>query len=111
MPNLNASNRPLKTGLVAGADCLIGDASQWRGTRLCGKLLLAENEKPGAGYRECWSSVINLWGKPRLQEFLPQISFTEERRSRHLLFIFSHVMRPRELEPPCFFLGGGARGS
>jgi hypothetical protein len=33
-----ASNRPLKTGLAAGADCLIGDASQWRGTRLCGPL-------------------------------------------------------------------------
>jgi hypothetical protein len=33
-----ASNRPLKTGLVAGADCLIRDASQWRGTRVCGPL-------------------------------------------------------------------------
>jgi hypothetical protein len=33
-----ASNRPLKTGLVAGAYCLIGDASQWCGTRLYGPL-------------------------------------------------------------------------
>jgi hypothetical protein len=29
----------LKVGLVAGTDFLIGDASQWRGTRLCGPLL------------------------------------------------------------------------
>jgi hypothetical protein len=34
-----ASNQPLKTGLVAGADFLIPDTSKWRGTRLCGPLL------------------------------------------------------------------------
>jgi hypothetical protein len=34
------SNRTFKAGLVAGADSLIGDASQWRGTRLCGPLLV-----------------------------------------------------------------------
>jgi hypothetical protein len=28
----------MKTGLVAGADFLMGDASQWRDTRLCGPL-------------------------------------------------------------------------
>jgi hypothetical protein len=33
-----ASNRLLKMGLVAGTDCLIGDASQRRGTRVCGPL-------------------------------------------------------------------------
>jgi hypothetical protein len=34
-----ASNRRLKTGLGAGADCPIRDVSQWRVTRVCGPLL------------------------------------------------------------------------
>jgi hypothetical protein len=33
----------LKPGLVAGADFLIGDASQWRDTRLCGPLFTSNN--------------------------------------------------------------------
>jgi hypothetical protein len=48
-----ASNRPLKTGLVAGADCLIGDTSQWRGTRLFGPLPVCEGDGWGqTGERE-----------------------------------------------------------
>jgi hypothetical protein len=37
----------LKTGLAAGADFLIGDASQWRDTRLCGPLLSPETRLAG----------------------------------------------------------------
>jgi hypothetical protein len=50
-----ALNRPLKTGLVAGADFLIGDASQWRDTRLCGPLLGGQSRPRSAS-----SDIRNL---------------------------------------------------
>jgi hypothetical protein len=55
-----ASNRPLKTGLVAGADCLIRDVSQWRATRVCGPL----QRCPGAPARSPRGTVGRPSGLP-----------------------------------------------
>jgi hypothetical protein len=42
---VTASNQLLQTGLVGGADFTIGEASQWRGTRLCGPLRRRGSQK------------------------------------------------------------------